>query len=278
MFSLLWTKYVCPSKIHVLKPSSDGDGVRRRGLEEVLRMGPPGVGLEPFFTIETSHSLATPWGHSQKELVWNPPESPHKNPTMLTLQAWLPAFRTVRNQLSMWKHGTSMVLRHSCLHRWRRFRWKGPVKASRNYVTIVLRAHLKSSPAMWPVRRGQGAEGMDDSILITSSWEWGWWKGFKNISFEFLRFHKRFHGPALLPAFCLFPPPQLCSVFTCSCSLYLQSPLKHTVTSTRPKMSLAYTGLSYCNRQYNLFSLLSTGVRYCLSLMCSPPYPLLPHS
>ena len=60
MFSLLQTKYVCPSEIHVLKPNPDGDGVRRWGLEEVLRMGPPEVGLEPFFIIETAHSLATP--------------------------------------------------------------------------------------------------------------------------------------------------------------------------------------------------------------------------
>ena len=214
MFSLLQTKYVCPFEIHVLKPNPDGDGVRRWGLEEVLRMGPPEVGLEPFFIIETAHSLATPWGHSQKELVWNPPESPHENPTTLALQAWLPTFRTVRNQLSMWKHGTSTVLRYSCLHRWRRFRWKGPGKASHNCVTIVLRAHLKSSPTTWPVRRGQGGRGY--SILITSSWEWGWWKGFKNISFELLRFH----GPALIPALCLFPPPGPCSVFTYSCCPY----------------------------------------------------------
>ena len=60
MFSLLQTKYVCPFEIHVLKPNPDGDGVRRWGLEEVLRMGPPEVGLEPFFIIETAHSLATP--------------------------------------------------------------------------------------------------------------------------------------------------------------------------------------------------------------------------
>ena len=84
---------------------------------------------------------------------------------------------------------------------------------------------------------------MDDSMLIISSWEWGWGKGFKNIFFKFLRFHKRLHGPALLPAFCLFPSPQLCSVFTYSCSLYLQPPLKHTVTSawTEDELGLHWT-------------------------------------
>lgn len=161
----------------VLKPNPDGDGVRRWGLEEVLRMGLE-VGLEPFFIIETSHSCY-PVRTQQKGLSETHQESPHRTQTMLALQAWLPTFRTMRNQLSMWKHGTSTVLRYSCLHRWRRFRWKGPGKASHNYVTIVLRAHLKSSPTTWPVRRGQGGRGY--SILITSSWEWGWWKGLEYL-------------------------------------------------------------------------------------------------